>query len=156
MIKKTINIISNILFYITLAILLIYFASTILYKMGKIDMPSFLGYYVFDVASGSMENGIHIGDYIIVKKTNEYNVGDIVTYEKDGYYVTHRIIKIEGDKVTTKGDANNTEDEEFNRNQIIGRYIKKSNALKFIINTKYLLFSLAFLIYALCSYLTKE
>lgn len=56
------------------------------------------------------------GDIIIIKKQKEYNVGDIITYETEEqgtkYLVTHRIIEINENGYITKGDANNTKDEE--------------------------------------------
>ena len=42
---------------------------------------SFLNYRMFTVVSGSM--------------IPKYNIGDVVTYKREGYHVTHRIIKIE-------------------------------------------------------------
>ena len=55
------------------------------------------------------------GDYILIKKQKEYNVGDIITYEVEEqgnkYLVTHRIIEEYENRYITKGDANNTNDE---------------------------------------------
>ena len=55
------------------------------------------------------------GDYILIKKQKEYNVGDIITYEVEEqgnkYLVTHRIIEEYENGYITKGDANNTNDE---------------------------------------------
>ena len=55
------------------------------------------------------------GDYILIKKQKEYNVGDIITYEVEEqgtkYLVTHRIIEKNENGYITKGDANNTNDE---------------------------------------------
>ena len=54
------------------------------------------------------------GDFIIIKKQKEYNIGDIITYSisegNNVYYVTHRIIKKYENEYVTKGDANNKED----------------------------------------------
>ncbi len=94
-------------------------------------------YYLFYVKSGSMENTLCVGDYIIIKKSNNYNVGDIVTYKKDnGMYITHRIVSINDDKVTTKGDANKVNDPEISREIIIGKLVFKSVFLNFIIKNK--------------------
>ena len=35
---------------------------------------------IYKVETGSMEHGIHIGDYVLICRKNEYVVGDIVTY----------------------------------------------------------------------------
>ena len=64
-----------------------------------------------------MEPEINIGDIVFSKKVDEkdLNVGDVITFSKDGMQVTHRIVNIEPDdngrlRYTTKGDNNNTED----------------------------------------------
>lgn len=65
------------------------------------------------IKSGSMQPILNIGDIIIIKKQNDYEIGDIITYNfNDEYFVTHRIIeKIDKDFIT-KGDNNTCEDEE--------------------------------------------
>ena len=64
------------------------------------------------VTTGSMEPKIKINDYVVVKKPNDIKVGDIVSYtSKDTKNdVIHRIVKIDNNMVTTKGDAKNTQD----------------------------------------------
>ena len=84
-----------------------------------------------------MEDNIHTGDYILIYKKKDYKKGDIVTYQKGDYHVTHRIISKEGNKFVTKGDANNTPDEEINKKSIIGKVIYHGGILNFLINFKY-------------------
>lgn len=84
---------------------------------------SFLGFQFFKVGSGSMEPTLQVGDIILVQRQENYSTDDIITYKSNGEYITHRIIEIDGDTVVTKGDANNTEDEEINKEQIIGKYV---------------------------------
>lgn len=70
---------------------------------------SLFGYSCLKVLTGSMEPDIKTGENIIIKKCKEYKVGDIITYiTEEGELVTHRIISIEGEEYSTKGDANNT------------------------------------------------
>jgi len=88
----------------------------------KFNIPVF-GYRSFVVISGSMEPAINIGDLILIKEYEKYDVGDIVTYKTSDYYVTHRIVEKDGDRVTTKGDANNANDKEFDVENIVGRYV---------------------------------
>ncbi len=77
-----------------------------------------------NVISGSMESTIKTGETIIIYKNAEYNVGDIITFVSENNYVTHRIVEIHNDKVITKGDANNTtDDEEISVDAIIGKVI---------------------------------
>ena len=76
----------------------------------KSSVPMFMGYAYLIVATGSMNGTINQGDMIIVKRTNDYTLGDIVTYvEAEGIYpVTHRIVNYGSQEGTfiTKGDAN--------------------------------------------------
>ena len=108
---------------------------------------------IYKVKTGSMEDGIHAGDYILICKKSDYKVGDVVTYKKNGYHVTHRIIKKSGNKITTKGDANNTPDEEITLDDVVGRVIYNGGILNFIINFKYAIASLFLGLYLLSYYL---
>ena len=108
---------------------------------------------IYKVKTGSMEDGIHTGDYILICKQSDYKIGDIVTYEKNGYHVTHRIIKKNGNKVITKGDANNTPDEEISLDDIVGRVIYNGGILNFLIDFKFVIASLFLGLYLLSYYL---
>lgn len=131
--KKVFNIIKNILFYSLVVILLSVIVISLLNR--KKPVPIF-GYYSFTVLSGSMQDALHVGDNIIVKKTNSFKVGDIITYKKDNFYVTHRVVKINGDLVTTRGDANKTDDPPFNKNKVLGKFVYKSALINFIFKNK--------------------
>lgn len=84
----------------------------------KIPMP--FGYGTAVVLSGSMEDRLSVNDLVIIKAADDYNINDIVLYQDGNSLVIHRIIDIDGDTVTTKGDANNAADEPINKNQIKG------------------------------------
>ena len=77
----------------------------------KETLPKFFGYSEAVVESGSMSPEIETYDFIINSKMDNYKVGDIITYEKNGL-VTHRIVEITDDGFITKGDHNNTADRE--------------------------------------------
>ena len=111
---------------------------------------------IYLVKTGSMEDGIHVGDYILIYRKDEYKIGDIVTYEKDGYHVTHRIIKKNGDKIVTKGDANNVEDDEINVKNIVGKVIYSGGYLNIIIDYKYALASALLALYLFSCYFSKK
>ena len=86
---------------------------------------------ILEVASGSMEPNLKVGDLIIIQ-TNDYNYkpGDIVTYKDDnGSFVTHRIITISGNEAITRGDANNTVDKPIMLEKIVGKYKYKLSYL---------------------------
>lgn len=86
-------------------------------------VPSVFGYSTLNIATGSM-NGtsalvrdgepkqVGIGDLIVIKKTNDYKIGDVITFMMDGDTTptTHRIVGITEQGFITKGDANNTQD----------------------------------------------
>ena len=73
-----------------------------------------------------MEPKYSVNDRILIKKQSSYKINNVVTYiDKYGNFVTHRIVKIDGKSIITKGDANNTEDEVFNESKIQGRVICK-------------------------------
>ena len=78
----------------------------------KSKIPSVFGYSMLIIASPSMTGAIEAGDAIIIKKSDSYAVGDVITYfpADENFSVTHRIVRMEGDKFYTKGDANQSED----------------------------------------------
>ena len=70
----------------------------------------------YAVTSPSMQDTLVRGDIVFVKETSfdELKVGDVVTVRStDGkYFFTHRVVGIDAENrtVTTKGDANNSDD----------------------------------------------
>ena len=140
----------DIFFYIIFAILIIYVLNIVYFRVVKKEkLPRVFNYYVFKVITGSMEDTIKVNDYIIVKKTKNVKVNDIVTFERDGVFITHRIIKIDGDKIITKGDANNAEDDPITKDMILGKYVKTTKLLGFIVKNKIIIITVLLLIYVL-------
>ncbi len=84
------------------------------------QMPMPFGYGMSVVLTGSMESRLSENDLIIVKETDRYGIDDIVIFQDGNSLVVHRIIAMDGDTVTTKGDANNTPDAPINKSQIKG------------------------------------
>lgn len=107
-------------------IVLIIIAFTIVSAKVKGQDPSFLGYQIKAVLSGSMEPEIQTGSIIIIEQTHEdlLKVGDVVTFlTKENILVTHRIVEKEENTYITKGDNNNGNDVEPVLSQnIIGKY----------------------------------
>ena len=135
----------NVILILVIILLACYFA---LRLTGKI--------MIYNVETGSMEDKIHAGDYILLWKHDSYKVGDVITYNVDHYFVTHRIITIDDDKIITKGDANNLEDKEIHENQIIGKMIYCGGILNFIIKFKFAIISFLIGLYLLSCYIDKE
>ena len=86
-----------------------------------IPMPLGVGAAV--VVSGSMEPELSVGDLIIIKERDAYEVNDVIVYQDNRASVTHRIIGMDEKTVTTKGDANNTEDSPVRYSQIKGEVV---------------------------------
>ena len=107
--------------------------------------PALLGLQSFTVLSGSMSPGIPTGSVVYTQKTTEVGVGDVITFERKGVNVTHRIIDTvdkNGKSVSAlvsplpgapapaevfykvKGDANNAADSDFvAKNKIVGKVL---------------------------------
>lgn len=130
--KKILNIFIFLIFGIIIVFNLI---SIVSIKILQKNYANFFGYTYFEVQTGSMIPTINVDDVIIVKLDDEYEVGDIVTYNDNGSFVTHRIIEINDDKYITKGDANNTSDKEITKDQIIGHVVKIIDNLGIITKT---------------------
>ena len=122
-IEKIIHVILNIVIaFIFLLVIVVGYNYMQLQIMHK-DYANFFGYTVFEVSPGSMAKTINVYDVILVKITKDVNENDIVTYKNEDELITHRIMEINGDKIITKGDANNTEDREITKDAIIGKVI---------------------------------
>ena len=98
----------------------------------KIPMP--FGYGMSVVLSGSMESRLSVDDLVIIKATDNYKVNDIVLFQDGNSLVIHRIIEIDGDTVTTKGDANNVADDPINKSQIKGVLVYDIAGLGAVVN----------------------
>lgn len=125
--RKTTSIILNILLAIVVLMLILVIYNYAQTKILKKDYTNFFGYTVFRVASGSMSQTINVGDIIIAKiksDNEEFKQDDIIVFKQDNSIITHRITKIEGDNIITKGDANNTTDKPITKENIIGKVIK--------------------------------
>ena len=121
--EKVAHIILNIVIAIVFLVVLIVGYNYIQLQILNKDYTNFFGYTVFEVSTGSMAKTLNIYDVILVKITKEVEQGDIITYKYNDELITHRIMKIDGDKLITKGDANNTEDKAITKDDIIGKVI---------------------------------
>lgn len=123
---------------ILLAVILAISACTLAYDkfVKKSKIPSVFGYSMLIVASPSMTGAIEAGDAIIIKNSDSYAVGDVITYfpEDESFLVTHRIVRMEGDKFYTKGDANQSEDSDpVLIEQIVGKVAVKLDKVGYFI-----------------------
>ena len=116
-------------------IIVLALAITIIVQRVTNNKSGFLGYRIFNVATGSMEPQYNIGDIIISKQTppSKIKVGDSIVYlGKVGDYknkiITHAVIQIEQDEdgkyiFHTKGIATELEDPIVHEDQV--KYKKK-------------------------------
>ncbi len=95
-------------------------------------LPTIFGISPTAVMTGSMSPEINAKDLIFVQEVDVDTIkeNDVICYNKDGEFVTHRVVRIEivnGVKqYYTQGDANNAEDRGYVvASQIQGKYVGK-------------------------------
>ena len=123
-IEKIINYVLDILIFVFGIVLLISLYISIQTKVFKNDYANFFGYSIFEVQTGSMSGTIEAGDWIIVDLSKKPKLNDIVTYESNGNFITHRVIEIYGSTYVTMGDANSAKDDPIDGEEIVGTVSK--------------------------------
>lgn len=161
-ISKILEIILNIIIILMSIVVIFAAAYVVQTRVMKKDYANIFGYTGFEVITGSMSGTIEVGDVVIVKIDDSIAENDIIVYRQENDFITHRVVNINGDILTTKGDANNSEDRQIDIKQVLGKVIyiipkvsiwKKvmsTPVVSISIITTILLFGLAF------SYETKE
>ena len=92
-----------------LAIILYFFIGAYAF----VCIPMLARYHPLVVLSGSMEPTYKKGSVLYYKMELGKNLkeGDVITYlSENGDYISHRIVSIEDEEVSTKGDANKAVD----------------------------------------------
>ena len=114
---------TNLILFISIVFFLVALFLKVNYSSNRPMQP--FGITILNVMSNSMNPTIKKGDKIIIKKQNEYEIGDIITYmNNDENLITHRIIEKYEDVFITKGDNNNAEDsEKIQKTQVLGKVI---------------------------------
>lgn len=123
--KNAVRWIVNILtgFLLIILVMVIYGKCVLMFTDNK--YPNYFGYTFFEVASGSMEPTLYINDVIIIKITDDnLKKNDIIAFNNEGTIITHRIVFIDGNMLTVKGDNNNTIDVPIDKKQVIGKVVK--------------------------------
>ena len=124
---KIINIIKNIIintiiFILGIIAILAIWTSIQLSVQNK-EYVDIFGYSIFSTATGSMSPTMEKGDIVFVKIGEPVQEEDIITYKKDGAFITHRIVEINGDSIIAQGDNNNTLDEGITKDAIVGKVV---------------------------------
>lgn len=99
----------------------VYFASARNLAGNRLPMP--FGFGVAVVLSGSMEPELSVNDIIFVRESESYDINDIVVYDSGRDMIVHRITDINGDTLTTKGDANNIPDDQISADAVRGKVV---------------------------------
>lgn len=89
-------------------------------SLGRNSMPMPFGYGAAVVLSGSMEPTFSKDALVLVKKSEDISVGDIVVYQSGNRLIVHRVIGIDGDTIRAQGDANNVADPAFDISAVKG------------------------------------
>lgn len=86
--------------------------------------PILTGGKIYQIQTGSMEPAIKTGSYVLIRPTEEIKTGQVIMFDQVGYPVpiVHRVVAINagGRTLTTRGDANGTEDASIDRSQVRG------------------------------------
>ena len=123
--KKITRVVVNVFTCLLLFVLVLVIYGKLVMTFGENKYPNYFGYAFFEVASGSMEPALHINDVVLVKITREnLNKGNIIAFQTDKAIITHRILFIDGNIITVKGDHNNVVDKPITYSQVIGKVVK--------------------------------
>ncbi len=137
------TIIMNSIIVVLILVAILFLACFIDYKQNSKKESWKPLYNAYVIVSPSMVPTIKVMDAILIKKTDDFKIGDVCTYfSKDprypGIMITHRIIGTDinenGEKVYIfKGDANYSEDTlRVSKEQIYGKVIMKIPKIGYI------------------------
>lgn len=107
--------IKNVIFRILYVLIIIYLL---------VFVPCLWGHKPLVVISGSMEPTLKVGGILYYEKMEleNFKTNDILVYKTKDHIISHRIVNIVDDGFITKGDANNSVDNNLiNKNQVLGK-----------------------------------
>lgn len=107
--------IKNVIFRILYVFIIIYLL---------VFVPCLWGHKPLVVISGSMEPTLKVGGILYYEKMEleDFKINDILVYKTKDHIISHRIVNIVDDGFITKGDANNSVDNNLiNKNQVLGK-----------------------------------
>ncbi len=145
MYKKIANTLLNLFIFLFSIVLVLVIYINLKTKFTDSKHATFFGYSLFEVQTGSMAKHIMPEDWIIVKLTKDVKLNDVITYESNQEFITHRIVGIYQGSYITKGDANKTKDDPISDAQIVGKVVKiipNAGIFRKIVLNKMVLFSM--------------
>jgi signal peptidase I len=86
------------------------------------------GFDLFVVQSDSMQPTFGAGDLVVIVPPGflgrQVRVGEIISYERFGSTITHRVVQVDGENIVTKGDANDDADvTPVSSSKVVGVYL---------------------------------
>jgi signal peptidase I len=118
--KKIIKIIVEWVIYAVIFVAIVFGTPKALAKALNTSYP------IASITSSSMWPVLKSSDLVFIKGVkgkNEINLGEIVVYRNDRGFTIHRVVKLDNDTFTTKGDANNVEDPPVKYEELIGKTV---------------------------------
>lgn len=123
---------------------IIFIALIIVVQRVTNNEKAFLGFRIFNVATGSMEPTYAVGDILIAreKEPSKIEIGENIVYlgkvgDYNGKIITHSVVEIEQTEdgeylFHSKGIANTVEDPVVHEDQVYGIVIQNNKLLAFI------------------------
>ena len=120
--QKIIGIILTIILICVITLMIIAIYTFIQIKMIHKSFNHFAGIIALYEETESMKPVINVDDIVFVVINNEgLKENDIIAFYDNDYVITHRIISITDDSYITLGDNPNSEIENVNKDQILGK-----------------------------------
>jgi len=153
--KKLSSLLKKVSEFIVILCIIIFLINLILWDTSNSKISIFNKVGVAIVVSDSMEPVLSVNDLIMTKKQESYSVGDIIVYKSNNELIIHRIVRVDQEKIVTKGDANDYEDKPINLNKVCGKLnfsIPNVGAIVSFFKSKYGIFSVITLVICMFIY----
>ena len=94
-------------------------------RMFHNELPMPFGVGAAIVLTGSMEPTLSVNDLVVVTKTDNIEIGDIVVFQQGNDLIIHRVIEknVEENRIVTQGDANNVDDGSIPMSAVKGKAV---------------------------------
>ena len=93
---------------------------------------SLFGHRIYKVSSNSMNPTLKYNDFILIKNKASFKEKDIITFKVEDKYLTARVVEVNDDKIITKGDAIDFNNDAITKDMIVGKMTYKLIVLTFI------------------------
>ena len=96
--KKVLSIIIRVFLIILLTLMIIGVACNLILNIQRNNgenRPNIFGLAPISIADNKLSPDLNEGDFIIISNTGNYEIGDVITIEKGGEFITQRIVGIQ-------------------------------------------------------------